>query len=300
MTASPGAPLPVAVRASGCWIEDADGSRYLDACGGAMVMLLGHCHPASRRGASRAGGRARVHLPVLVPERADARPRRAGRRGSRPATSSGASSTRPAPRRTSRRCTSRCSTGSSWAGPARSSSCRASRRTTARRWARSRSRARAGGRRSSCSCASTRSCPNCDTAEEGAAALEAAILSRGADHVAAFVVEPVTGSSGAAVPLPDGYLAAVREVCDRHDVLLVADEVITGVRAHRPLVRGRARRRRARRDHVRQGHRRRRHPALGDGRVAAGCATSSRARRTASPTATRSRATRSDARSAAR
>src|SRR6185436_2843417 len=53
------------------------------------------------------------------------------------------------------------------------------------------------------------------------------ILSRGADHVAAFVVEPVTGSSGAAVPLPDGYLAAVREVCDRHDVLLVADEVIT-------------------------------------------------------------------------
>jgi adenosylmethionine-8-amino-7-oxononanoate aminotransferase len=69
--------------------------------------------------------------------------------------------------------------------------------------------------------------PNSDTAEEGAAALEAAILSRGADHVAAFVVEPVTGSSGAAVPLPDGYLAAVREVCDRHDVLLVADEVIT-------------------------------------------------------------------------
>ena len=69
--------------------------------------------------------------------------------------------------------------------------------------------------------------PNSDTAEEGAAALEAAILSRGADHVAAFVVEPVTGSSGAAVPLPDGYLEAVREVCDRHEVLLVADEVIT-------------------------------------------------------------------------
>ncbi len=70
--------------------------------------------------------------------------------------------------------------------------------------------------------------PNSATAEEGAAALESAILSRGAEHVAAFVVEPVTGSSGAAVPLPDGYLAAVREVCDRHEVLLVADEVITG------------------------------------------------------------------------
>ena len=45
MTASPGSALPVAVRGEGCWIEDADGRRYLDACGGAMVMLLGHCHP---------------------------------------------------------------------------------------------------------------------------------------------------------------------------------------------------------------------------------------------------------------
>jgi len=45
MTASPGSALPVAVRGEGCWIEDADGGRYLDACGGAMVMLLGHCHP---------------------------------------------------------------------------------------------------------------------------------------------------------------------------------------------------------------------------------------------------------------
>ena len=79
--------------------------------------------------------------------------------------------------------------------------------------------------------------PNSPTAEEGAAELEAAILSRGADHIAAFVLEPVTGSSGAAVELPPGYLQAVREVCDRHDVLLIADEIVTGVRPHRPLVR---------------------------------------------------------------
>jgi adenosylmethionine-8-amino-7-oxononanoate aminotransferase len=70
--------------------------------------------------------------------------------------------------------------------------------------------------------------PNSETAEQGAAELEAAILSRGADHVAAFILEPVTGSSGAAVDLPPGYLKAVREVCDRHQVLLVADEIITG------------------------------------------------------------------------
>jgi adenosylmethionine-8-amino-7-oxononanoate aminotransferase len=45
MTASPGEVLPIAVRGRGCYIEDVDGRRYLDACGGAMVMLLGHCHP---------------------------------------------------------------------------------------------------------------------------------------------------------------------------------------------------------------------------------------------------------------
>jgi adenosylmethionine-8-amino-7-oxononanoate aminotransferase len=70
--------------------------------------------------------------------------------------------------------------------------------------------------------------PNSETAEEGAAALETAIQTRGPEHIAAFVIEAVTGSSGAAVPLPDGYLQAVREVCDRYDVLLVVDEVITG------------------------------------------------------------------------
>ena len=41
-------------------------------------------------------------------------------------------------------------------------------------------------------------------------------------------LEPVTGSSGAAMELPDGYLQAVREVCDRHEVLLVADEIVSG------------------------------------------------------------------------
>jgi adenosylmethionine-8-amino-7-oxononanoate aminotransferase len=40
-----GEALPVAVRAAGCRIETADARSYLDACGGAMVMLLGHCHP---------------------------------------------------------------------------------------------------------------------------------------------------------------------------------------------------------------------------------------------------------------
>src|SRR5258705_6571800 len=45
LTASPGSPLAVAASASGARIVDEDGRSYLDACGGAMVMSLGHCHP---------------------------------------------------------------------------------------------------------------------------------------------------------------------------------------------------------------------------------------------------------------
>ncbi|MBS1881245.1 MAG: aspartate aminotransferase family protein, partial [Actinobacteria bacterium] len=50
----------------------------------------------------------------------------------------------------------------------------------------------------------------------------------GAERVAAFFAEPVIGAGGV-FPPPEGYLQAVREVCDRHGVLLVCDEVVTGV-----------------------------------------------------------------------
>lgn len=61
-----------------------------------------------------------------------------------------------------------------------------------------------------------------------AAELEAAILQRGADAVAAFIFEPVVGAAGGVVPAPDGYARAVAEVCRRHDVLMIADEVMCG------------------------------------------------------------------------
>jgi putrescine---pyruvate transaminase len=57
--------------------------------------------------------------------------------------------------------------------------------------------------------------------------LREAIERIGADHVAAFFCEPVLGAGGV-YPPPDGYLAAVRELCREHGVLFVADEVITG------------------------------------------------------------------------
>jgi putrescine aminotransferase len=57
--------------------------------------------------------------------------------------------------------------------------------------------------------------------------LEQAILREGADTVAAFIAEPVQGAGGVIVP-PADYFARIRAICDRHDVLLIADEVITG------------------------------------------------------------------------
>ena len=48
------------------------------------------------------------------------------------------------------------------------------------------------------------------------------------DTTVAIMVEPVLGEGGVVVP-PDGYLAGVRDLCDRHDLLLIADEIQTGM-----------------------------------------------------------------------
>ncbi len=47
--------------------------------------------------------------------------------------------------------------------------------------------------------------------------------------MAAFIAEPVVGSALAASPAPDGYFQVIREICDRYDVLFIADEVMTGL-----------------------------------------------------------------------
>src|SRR5262245_13888307 len=64
---------------------------------------------------------------------------------------------------------------------------------------------------------------------ECASALEAMIEEIGSENVAAFVAEPVVGAAGGAIPSPPGYLASIAEICQRHDVLLIADEVMTGL-----------------------------------------------------------------------
>jgi len=66
-------------------------------------------------------------------------------------------------------------------------------------------------------------CPTCS-----GTALEAAIRRAGADTVAAFIAEPVGGSStGASTPRPE-YFRTIRQICDRYQVLFVADEILCG------------------------------------------------------------------------
>jgi len=59
--------------------------------------------------------------------------------------------------------------------------------------------------------------------------LEAAILDLDPRTVAAFIAEPVVGATAGAVPAVPGYLKRVREICDRHGVLLILDEVMCGM-----------------------------------------------------------------------
>jgi len=58
--------------------------------------------------------------------------------------------------------------------------------------------------------------------------LDAHIAALGSQRVAAFIFEPVVGAAGGVVPAPAGYAQAVRAVCDRHEVLVIADEVMCG------------------------------------------------------------------------
>lgn len=75
-------------------------------------------------------------------------------------------------------------------------------------------------------------CPNPSHPDQCAAwhaeRLDEEIEDLGPRRVAAFIAEPVGGAASGAASPPDGYWAAIRSVCDRHGVLVIADEVMTG------------------------------------------------------------------------
>jgi taurine--2-oxoglutarate transaminase len=67
-----------------------------------------------------------------------------------------------------------------------------------------------------------------DTAEQSLAYLEEVIELEGPKHIAAFILETISGTNGILVP-PDGYLQGVRALCDKYGILLICDEVMAGM-----------------------------------------------------------------------
>jgi len=67
-----------------------------------------------------------------------------------------------------------------------------------------------------------------DYGARAAHSLETAIAEQGADNIAAFIAETVVGATLGAVPPVEGYFRHIREICDRHDILMILDEVMCG------------------------------------------------------------------------
>jgi len=66
-----------------------------------------------------------------------------------------------------------------------------------------------------------------ESAESSLQMLEEIIQLEGPHTIAAFILEPVVGTNGILIP-PDGYLEGVRKLCDKHGILMIADEVMAG------------------------------------------------------------------------
>jgi taurine--2-oxoglutarate transaminase len=66
-----------------------------------------------------------------------------------------------------------------------------------------------------------------ESAESSLAMIEETIQLEGPQTIAAFILEPVTGTNGVLVP-PDGYLVGLRKLCDKYGILMIADEVMSG------------------------------------------------------------------------
>lgn len=76
-------------------------------------------------------------------------------------------------------------------------------------------------------CPFNKTYPSCNLA--CADDLETAIQRVGADNIAAFIFEPIVGASGGAVVPPLDYYKRVKEICEKYEILMIADEVVTGL-----------------------------------------------------------------------
>lgn len=232
--------LPLAVRGTGCWIHDGSGRAWLDAVGGAFVASLGHGVPEVAEAIGRQAAQlAYVNGTQFASEPSEQLARELTRRAGGGLDfayflGSGSEAVEAALKLVRQfwvesgrpEKTKVLSLNPGYHGNtllALSASGRPRYQTYFHGWlvnvpripAPCSYRCACGGREPLC--------PACS-----GAAVEQAILEEGPDTVAGFIAEPVGGSStGAAVPAPD-YWRRVREICDRYQVLWIADEILVG------------------------------------------------------------------------
>jgi acetylornithine/N-succinyldiaminopimelate aminotransferase len=204
-------PQRLLVRGEGCWVWDADGTKYLDFLGGIAVNSLGHAHPVLVAAASsQAATLVHVSNYFATPSQLELAERLkritgAGEQGRVYYGNSGAEANEAAfklARRTGR--PRILSLKNSFHG-----------RTMG---------ALAMTGKPSLQAAFGPMVPGVESIDTTIEALEAAI----GDDVAALIVEPIKGETGV-VPLPAGYLRAAREITARHGSLLIIDEIQTGI-----------------------------------------------------------------------
>jgi adenosylmethionine-8-amino-7-oxononanoate aminotransferase len=235
---------PVAVRGEGCWIIAADGHRYLDASGQAAVVSIGHGVAEIGRAMAEQSSRiAFAHTTQFHSEPAEklaARvlalaPRNFQNGGRVYFTSGGSEATETAiklarqyfleSKQPSRyRIVSRRQSyhGSTLGAMTVSGNVgrRAPYAPMIPEW----------GHVAPCfcyHCPFEKTYPECNVV--CADDLDAFLRANDASSVAAFVFEPVVGATLGAVPAVDGYTARIAEICRRHGILLIADEVMTGM-----------------------------------------------------------------------
>jgi adenosylmethionine-8-amino-7-oxononanoate aminotransferase len=235
---------PQAVRAEGCFIYTAEGHRYLDASGGAAVVTIGHGVEEISRAMAEQGARlAYVHssqFQTAIAEKFAARilalaPGGMRKDGRVYFTSGGSEATETALKlarqywiergeKKRHRVLSRQQSYHGSTLGALSVSGNVRRREPfapmLKEW----------GHIPPCYCYR---CPfglrypecNVDCADE----LDRVLERDGSKDVAAFIFEPVSGATLGAVAPPEGYLQRLAEICHRHEILLIADEVMSGM-----------------------------------------------------------------------
>jgi len=235
---------PRAVRGEGCFIFTSEGRRYLDASGGAAVVTIGHgVEEVARAMAEQAGQLAYVHSSQFhtavadrLAERILALSPRAMRAGGRVYFTSGGSEATETALKLARQYWLERGDKKRWRVISRWQSYHGTTLGALAVSGNVRRREPFGpmlpewGHIHPCFCYR---CPlglqypscNVDCADE----LERLLEREGSENVAAFIFEPVVGATLGAVAPPEGYVQRIADICRRHGILLIADEVMSGM-----------------------------------------------------------------------